>query len=356
MFIYSRRCNEGNCAFCTLYNDGSTWREFTENDVNEHDNYSICTCCDECDCLAWQYNNYSIIDFIKKFHGENADDKIVECDSVVKEFFTNIANNIAPADGIDKFNLLYMSGCYMKEHVLSLLHTYDKTDLDINKLVTTGSVETNLYFASIFYSYTWIQQLFIDNRFDVLDAMHASNSLKNYGSFYISYRVLNYFNSENIPISNELLGHMGLYFGTERVLKICMDISNIRLEDALKKLVPDAFLSHRVNLDNLPASLETLNCNNNKLLEFPVILSQKLDRLLISPGYNIYSITCGHIREAISGGTFDVLSSATKLLVSDTDTRKDIITNLLLDKFDYINHYRPELYRDISSGIIEIIA
>jgi hypothetical protein len=101
-----------------------------------------------------------------------------------------------------------------------------------------------------------------------------------------------------------------------------------------------------VNFNNLPSSLQHLECGPPNKMDFNIQLPAPIDKLYITPRWCDSKITENDIATYFaSSNIVPTLSTVTKHIISDTDTRRQTIKDVLTknNNFDTMMHFEPNL-------------
>ena len=350
-------CNlESICDYCTLYNDETTW----SCPVYDNPDYNGISKCDDCymsfnNGCCWKFSNLSAIEMIHMLQKDNADDIINRCNIAVTRFYEIVSQNIAPVGSdfnSDEITALRNIGCDVKMYIATLLDSNEYgVEFDLEKMVKTASVDTNLYYWNIHgcRDNTLICKYFNANRFDVLDDLHTKNALVDYSS-RLAGLFLDSFADQKLPITDDVVSRMTKYCGTDKVISYIIN-RNMRNLDAY--LYNTALANPRssvakfiVNFNNFPSSLQHLECGQSNKMNYNIQVPASIDKLYITPRWCDSKITENDIATYFaSSNMVPTLSTVTKHIIPDTDTRRQIIKDVLTknNNFDTMMHFEPNL-------------
>jgi hypothetical protein len=304
---------------------------------------------------CWKFSNLSAIEMIHMLQKDNADDIINRCNIAVTRFYEIVSQNIAPVGSdfnSDEITALRNIGCDVKMYIATLLDSNEYgVEFDLEKMVKTASVDTNLYYWNIHgcRDNTLICKYFNANRFDVLDDLHTKNALVDYSS-RLAGLFLDSFADQKLPITDDVVSRMTKYCGTDKVISYIIN-RNMRNLDAY--LYNTALANPRssvakfiVNFNNFPSSLQHLECGQSNKMNYNIQVPASIDKLYITPRWCDSKITENDIATYFaSSNMVPTLSTVTKHIIPDTDTRRQIIKDVLTknNNFDTMMHFEPNL-------------
>ena len=352
--MFSYICNCDACDYCTLYNDRENWLPESSNKEREQEQMACPNCyrdengdieetCGSCSGNdvdeTWIYEKLTPIDFIKKFHADDAEIIITKCNNVVKDFYNNIANNTVPDGAVDEFLRLCEPGCYIKQYFILLLKQYADKMLDINEMTRNGSVDTCLYYQKIIgKNDAWMLDLFVARRFDVLDAINATTNIIKFSNF--TQAVLKHFCNNDIPISDDYLLTLATYYRSEQLIDACLDICEFQLSAELSKIKP----AKSQSISNDPQSGD--NTDN---------VQEAISRMFAQLSWDINTVTTSDITDIMTSSVASqLLGRVVKIFVPNVDDRKAKIYNITEFKFCSMEKYAPILRDHFIEAIYNI--